>query len=100
MCALPPGAGAIPWPAPLTLTQTAFGIAGNTSNAVVEQRAGTLPADAVDPKTGRISVAGQDGRFRADGLNDIVLSTSTTRGLRWSTPKKVNGGKGNDRTNH
>src|SRR3954468_24242461 len=100
MFALAPGAGAVPWPAPLTFTQAAFGIAGNTGNAVAEQRAGTLPAAAVDPKSGQIYVAWEDGRFRADGLNDIVLSTSTTDGVTWSTPEQVNRGKSTDRTNH
>jgi hypothetical protein len=100
MFALAPGAGAVPWPAPLTFNQTAFGIAANNNNAVAEQRAGTLPAAAVDPKTGQIYVAWEDGRFRADGLNDILFSTSSTEGVTWSSPKKVNGGKANDRTNH
>ena len=100
MFALAPGAGAIPWPAPLTFTQTAFGIAANSNNAVAEQRAGTLPSAAVDPKTGQLYVAWEDGRFRTDGLNDIVLSTSTTDGATWSAPKRVNGGKGNDHVNH
>jgi len=100
MFAIAPGAGAVAWPAPLTFTQTAFGIAANSNNAVAEQRAGTLPSAAVDPKTGQLYVAWEDGRFRSDGLNDVLFSTSTTEGATWSTPKKVNGGTGNDRINH
>src|SRR3954471_16064315 len=100
MFALAPGAGAIPWPAPLAFTQTAFGIPGNTNNAVAEQRAGTLPAAAVDPKSGRLYVAWEDGRFRSDGLNDVLFSTSSTEGVTWSKPKKVNGGKGDDHIDH
>jgi hypothetical protein len=71
------GAGSVPFPAPLAFPQAAVGIAANTGNAVAEQRAGTLPAAAVDPKTGQLYVAWEDGRFRTDGLNDIVVSTST-----------------------
>jgi hypothetical protein len=100
MFALAAGAGSVPWPLPLTFTQTAFGIAANTNNAVAQQRAGTLPAAAVDPKTGQIYVAWEDGRLRTDGLNDVVFSTSTTEGVTWSSPKKVNAGKGNDHIDH
>jgi hypothetical protein len=100
MFALAPGASAVPWPAPLTFNQTAFGIAANNNNAVAEQRAGTLPAAAIDPKTGELYVAWEDGRFRSDGLNDIVFSTSTTEGATWSAAKKVNRGKGNDHIDH
>ena len=100
MFAIAKEAGAIPWPAPLDFTETAFGIAANTGNAIAEQRAGTLPAAAVDPKTGQIYTAWEDGRFRTDGLNDIVFSTSTTMGVTWSSPKKVNGGRGNDHIDH
>ena len=100
MFALAPGAGAVPWPAPLTFSQTAFGIAANTGNAVREQRAGTLPSAAIDPKSGQLYVAWEDGRFRTDGLNDIVFSTSSDSGVTWSSPKRVNGGKGNDFIDH
>jgi len=100
MFALAAGAGSTPWPSPLSFTQTAFGIAANTGNAVAEQRAGTLPAAALDPKTGQIYVAWEDGRFRKDGLNDIVVSTSTTNGVTWSSPAKVNTGSGSNHVNH
>ena len=99
MYALAEGAGAVPWPLPLTFTGNAVGIAANTGNAVREQRAGTLPAAAVNPKTGQVYVAWEDGRFRTDGLNDIVFSTSAN-GVTWSSPKRVNGGKGNDFMDH
>jgi hypothetical protein len=85
------GAGATPWPAPLPFPQGSVGIAANNGNSVAEQRAGTLPAAAVDPKTGQIYVAWEDGRFRKDKLNDIVFSTSTD-GLTWTKPKRVNTG--------
>ena len=83
------GAGSVPFPAPLTFTMVAPGIAGNDGNAVSEQRAGTLPAAAVDPKTGELIVAWEDGRFRTDGLNDIVYSTSTD-GVTWTAVRRVN----------
>src|SRR6185437_2285690 len=83
------GAGSVPFPAPLTFTMVAPGIAGNDGNAAAEQRAGTLPAAAVDPKTGELIVAWEDGRFRTDGLNDIVYSTSTN-GVTWTPVRRVN----------
>jgi len=100
MFAIAKAAGTTPWPAPLLFTQTAFGVAGDMNNPVAEQRAGTLPAAAVDPKSGQIYVVWEDGRFRTDKLNDIVFATSTDSGVTWSTPKKVSGGKGNDFVNH
>ena len=93
------GAGSTPWPAPLSFTMVAPGIAANEGNAVAEQRAGTLPAAAVDPKTGEIVVAWEDGRFRTDGLNDIVYSTSTD-GVLWSPVKRVNSDPEGDHVDH
>src|SRR5205823_6466006 len=45
---------------------------------------------AVDPVTGTLYVAWQDGRFRSDGLNDAVLSVSTDGGQTWSGAKRIN----------
>jgi hypothetical protein len=53
-------------------------------------RSGALPAAAVDPLTGDLYAAWQDLRFRTDGLNDILLSTSTDGGTTWTTPIRVN----------
>ena len=89
------GAGSTPWPAPLPFLQASFGIAANENRAVREQRAGTLPAAAADPRTGRLYVDWEDGRFRSDGLNDIVFSTSTN-GIVWTTPKRINPGPENN----
>jgi len=97
--AIAKGAGAVPWPAPLTFAPTSTGIAANDSNPVGEQRAGTLPAAAVDPKTGRLYVAWEDGRFRTDGLNDIVFTTSTD-GVTWTPPARVNHDPVNDHVDH
>jgi hypothetical protein len=49
-----------------------------------------LAAAVADPTTGAIFVVWQDGRFRADGLNDVVLSTSVDGGATWSSPRRVN----------
>jgi len=92
------GAGAVPFPAPLTFSQTAFGVAANDTTCCAEQRAGTLPTAAVDPN-GRIYVAWEDGRFRSDGLNDAVFSTSTD-GITWTPPARINADPTNDWTNH
>ena len=49
-----------------------------------------LPAAALDPMTGALHVVWPDHRFRTDGLNDIVLSTSVDGGATWSVPRFVN----------
>ena len=49
-----------------------------------------LPAAALDPVTGRLYVVWQDGRFRSDGLNDIVMSISTDGGASWGPLGLVN----------
>src|SRR4051812_29771616 len=85
------GAGSTPFPAPLAFQPIPNGIAANRGTAVHEQRAGTLPAAAVDPKTGVIYVAWEDGRFRSDGLNDIVV-TSSADGVTWTKVRRVNPG--------
>jgi hypothetical protein len=54
-------------------------------------RTGANIAGSVDPNTGSLYIAWQDGRFRTDGLNDIVLSDSSDGGLSWSDPRRVNG---------
>jgi hypothetical protein len=54
-------------------------------------RTGGLPAAAIDPTTDDLYVVWQDTRFRADGHNDIVISSSTDGGLSWSDPARVNG---------
>jgi hypothetical protein len=93
------GAGAVPWPAPLTFTPISTGIAANNGTAVAEQRAGTLPAAAVDLKTGRIFLAWEDGRFRKDGLDDMVFSTSTDS-ITWTPPARVNHDKVDSHIDH
>jgi hypothetical protein len=53
-------------------------------------RSGANIAGSVDPRTGALYVAWQDGRFRTDGLNDIVVARSTDGGVNWSSPRRVN----------
>jgi len=93
------GAGSTPFPLPLAFSPVPFGIAANRGSVIHEQRAGTLPAAAVDPKTGRIYVAWEDGRFRLDGLNDIVF-TSSSDGTTWTKVKRVNGGPEGNHVDH
>jgi hypothetical protein len=85
------GAGSTPFPAPLAFQPIPNGVAANRGSVVHEQRAGTLPAAAVDPKNGVIYVAWEDGRFRRDGLNDIVV-TSSADGVTWTKVRRVNAG--------
>jgi len=59
-----------------------------------------LPAAALDPVTGALHVVWPDGRFRTDGLNDVVLSTSADGGARWSLPRFVNQDGAIRRANH
>src|SRR5262249_30325655 len=49
-----------------------------------------LPAAAIDPVTGHLYAVWPDGRFRADGLNDIVMSVSTDGGASWGPVQFVN----------
>jgi hypothetical protein len=55
-----------------------------------DMRTGGLPAAAVDATNGHLFVVWQDGRFRSDGLNDVVLSSSSNGGAAWSALAKVN----------
>src|SRR5439155_14611590 len=54
-------------------------------------RTGGLPAAAIDPTTDSMDVVWQDTRYRSDGHNDVVISTSTDGGATWSAPARVNG---------
>ena len=92
-------AGAVPWPAPLDFTEVSTGISSNASTGVNEQRAGTLLAAGIDDVTGRIYVAWEDGRFRTDGLNDILFTTSTD-GIVWTPPARVNHDPEGDHIDH
>ena len=97
--ALAPSAGSVPWPAPLTFTPISTGISANNDNGIAEQRAGSLPAAAVDLKTGEMVVAWEDGRLRKDGLNDLFFSTSKN-GVTWSPPRRVNKDSENSHIDH
>ena len=97
-----PMAGSIPSGAPLVWSPVAVGIASNLTNGARAQRAAGLPAADVDRATGQLYVAWEDGRQRTDAEaaeNDIMVSTSTDKGLTWSTPTRVNKGPENDHVN-
>jgi hypothetical protein len=87
--ALAKSAGSTPFPAPLPFTQVPIGVASESNKTVAEQRAGTLPAAAADPATGRIFVAWEDGRFRSDNKNDLVVTYSDDQ-MHWSPVKRIN----------
>ncbi len=54
-------------------------------------RTGGLPAAAIDPTNDAMYVVWQDTRFRSDGHNDVVISSSTDGGATWSDVAPVNG---------
>ena len=51
-------------------------------------------AAAVDPASGALYLAWEDGRFSGGQRDGIALSRSTDGGLTWSTPLQVNGAPG------
>jgi hypothetical protein len=95
-----PAAGSTPWPAPLAFLPP-VDIASNQTNTVRAQRASDgLPAAAVDTDTGTVYAVWDDGRFRTDGANDAVISSSTDGGVTWSPATRVNPGPANDSVDH
>lgn len=95
-----PAAGTTPWPAPLVFSPPVH-VSNNQNAGVTAQRASDgLPSAAVDPKSGTVYDVWDDGRFRADGKNDVVLSKSSDEGKIWSTPVRVSGGPTSDKVNH
>ena len=85
-----PKAGSIPYPLPLVFTPP-IDIAGEKSGGVRAQRAGGLPAAAVDPSSGTIYAVWEDDRFRSTTtINDAVISRSTDGGITWTTPARLN----------
>jgi hypothetical protein len=88
------GAGTVPFPGALAFSAPVT-IDNDLSNGVRGQRASDgLPTADVDPTTGRIYVAWDDGRFRADtpkatNENDIVYSYSDD-GVQWTPAARVN----------
>jgi hypothetical protein len=95
MYAVAEAAGSVPFPLPLTFTQAAVGVASDQTTCCAEQRAGTLPAAAIDPKSGRIYAVWEDSRFRTDQLNDVVV-TSSADGITWTPAARVNPGPTGD----
>jgi len=71
------------------------------SSGVPDMRTGAgLPAAAVDPITGALYTVWTDGRFRSDGRDDIVLSTSTDGGTSWGPLRVVNPFRLGDEVSH
>lgn len=89
------GAGSLPTGAPLVFTPP-ISVGVYDGNTVRQQRAGTLPTADVDPATGRIYVGWEDARFRTDGANDVVITSSDDGGVTWTPVKKVNLGAPDD----
>ncbi len=95
-----PAAGSTPWPAPLAFLPP-VDIAANLSNGTPAQRASDgLPAAAVDPVSGTIYAAWDDGRYRTDNTNDAVISRSFDNGLHWTMPQRINPGSTIDHVDH
>ena len=67
-------------------------IAEALSAGVEGSRTGeSIPAAAIDPRTGNLYVVWQDERF-STGVDQIVLSTSSDGGETWSEPRLVSDG--------
>jgi hypothetical protein len=51
-----------------------------------------IPEPAIDPRTGQLYLVWQDGRYNANGEDDVVFSTSVQGGLTgtWTVPQRVN----------
>jgi hypothetical protein len=49
-----------------------------------------IPATAVDPVTGTLYAVWQDSRFSKHAIDEIAFAQSTTAGLKWSKPIKIN----------
>jgi hypothetical protein len=94
-----PLAGTTPYPAPLQFLPPQ-NIATNMGAVIPAQRAGSLPAAAVDPDSGAIYATWEDSRYRSDGKNDAVISSSTDNGLTWTPPLRLNGGLPTDKVDH
>jgi hypothetical protein len=94
-----PAAGATPFPAPLTFLPP-VDIASNQSAGVPAQRAGGLPAAAVDPASGTIYAVWEDSRLRHDGNNDAVMSRSLDGGVSWTPVQRINPGSTTDHVDH
>lgn len=78
------------WSAPITVAAfTTLGVKDPVSGHPV--RTGDLvPAAAVNPKSGAIYAAWEDGRF-GGGVDAIAFSRSTDGGLTWSPPTRASG---------
>jgi hypothetical protein len=94
-----PAAGSTPFPAPLAFLPP-VNIASNQSAGVPAQRAGGLPAAAVDPASGTIYAVWEDSRLRQDGTNDAVMSRSFDSGLTWTPVQRINPGSTTDHVDH
>ena len=95
-----PAAGSTPWPAPLAFSPPLH-VSDNQTNGITAQRASDgLLASAVDPDGGTVYTVWDDGRFRSDGKNDIVITKSTNEGVSWSPVTRVNPGSTTDKVNH
>jgi hypothetical protein len=96
------GAGSVPTGVPLPPAVVAS-VATYQGNPVRRQRAGSLLAADVDPRSGRVYVVWEDARFRkanvTDGANDAVLSWSDD-GITWAAPVRLNGGPVGDNVDH
>jgi hypothetical protein len=89
------GAGSVPTGGPLVFG-TAVSSAVVQPNHVRQQRASDgLPSATVGPD-GDITIAWNDGRFRTDVANDVVITRSIDGGLTWSPVQRVNSGPTND----
>ncbi|GAC1331479.1 MAG: hypothetical protein NVSMB17_09550 [Candidatus Dormibacteria bacterium] len=95
------GAGGVSGLSPLVFTPlgTTVGYLGNTTLRG-QRSAEKQPLFAVDPGSGRLYAAWTDARFRSDGSNDIVVTSSDDGGASWRYPRRVDPGTPDDNLNH
>jgi hypothetical protein len=76
------------WSAPTLIS--AFEPLDTTDLKTGQTVRGVLPSYAVDPNSGALYVAWEDGRFSNFVRNGIAFTKSTDGGMTWSTPVEVN----------
>jgi hypothetical protein len=81
--------GGMGWSAPIIVAEDrAVGVIDKNNHGV---RSGSfVPAFTVDPSTGLLFAAWEDGRFSGGKVEGVALAMSTDGGKTWSEPAQVN----------
>jgi hypothetical protein len=93
--ALALNAGMVPYPAPLTFTQTTITVATQTTRPIRYQRScdSVLIMADVDPVTGKIYITWSDSRFRTESPSvvedPVIVSSTNNDGLTWGPVQRI-----------